>query len=409
MNNFRILAFTHKTIDLREIGRFHIEDSDLENRLIPLKKKSSVSELLYLSTCNRVEIMLVSHEKPTAAWLHDFFRNFNPAWTKKEINHAAEKVKIYEGEDAARHLFYVASSIDSLVVGEREIITQTRKAYEQAHALNLTGDFLRLLINSAIETAKKIYTQTQIAQRPVSVVSLAYRKLREAGIKSKARLIMVGAGQTNTSMSQYLKKHDWENVQVFNRSLENGEKLASHFRNAKAATLDKLKKYSEGFDVLVCCTSSAGTLIDKKIFSMLSGGEKNRKTVIDLALPADVDAQIASFSDVNYIGIESLKSIARENLDHRQKELEHCNAIINEAISVFKKTVREREVEIAMKSLPELLSEIRKNATGKIFRKELEQLDGESKVVVNKILDYMESKFISVPMKITKSILVKEE
>lgn len=409
MNNFRILAFTHKTIDLREIGRFHIEDSDLENRLIPLKKKSSVSELLYLSTCNRVEIMLVSHEKPTAVWLHDFFRNFNPAWTKKEINHAAEKVKIYEGEDAARHLFYVASSIDSLVVGEREIITQTRKAYEQAHALNITGDFLRLLINSAIETAKKIYTQTQIAQRPVSVVSLAYRKLREAGIKNKARLIMVGAGQTNTSMAQYLKKHDWKNVQVFNRSLENAEKLASHFRNAKAATLDELKKYSEGFDVLVCCTSSAGTLIDQRIFSMLSGGEKNRKTIIDLALPADVDVQITSFPDVNYIGIESLKSIARENLEHRQKELERCNAIIDEAISHFKKTVREREVEIAMKSLPELLSEIRKTATGKVFSKELEQLDDKSKAVVNKILDYMESKFISVPMKITKSILVKEE
>ncbi len=414
LKNFRILAFTHKTIDIREIGRFHIEDAQLEKRLLPLKKSAGISELFYLSTCNRVELMLVSLEKPSPAWLHDFFKKFNPVWTKKEIAFASEKVKIYEGEDAVRHLFYVASSVDSLVVGEREIITQVRKAYEQSHALNLSADFIRLLVKSTIETAKKIYSETQIAQRPVSVVSLAYRKLQSltpnpSPKERGKRLLMIGAGQTNTSMAQYLKKQNWGSVHIFNRSFENAEKLAKQFSTAKAHTLDELTKHSGGFDVLISCTSSGETIVESKLFSTLVGNEKEKKIIVDLAVPADIGSVVAELKNVNYIGIESLKTIARENLEHRQKELERCNLIIDEAISDFRKRMREREVEIAMKTLPALLKEIRENATEKVFSKELNKLDDESKAVVKQILDYMESKYISVPMKITKNILVKDE
>ena len=408
MKNFRILAFTHKTIDIRDIGRFHIEDGQLEKRLIPLKKKSGISELLYLSTCNRVELMMVSHEKPSPAWLHDFFKHFNPAWTKKEIHFAEEKVKIYEGEDAVRHLLYVASSIDSLVVGEREIITQVRKAYEVCSQLNLSGDFIRLLVKITIETAKKIYSDTQIAQRPVSVVSLAYRKLQEAGVKKNSRLLFIGAGETNTSIAQYLKKENWSSVHVFNRSLENAEKLAEQFKG-KAHSLENLKKHKTGFDVLISCTASAETIVDSKLFSTLVAGDKGKKIIVDLAIPSDVDAAVAELKNVEYIGIESLKTIARENLEHRQKELERCKEIIDIALTDFKKKMREREVEIAMKALPGLLKEIRENATEKVFSKEVEKLDPKSKEVLKKILDYMEGKYISVPMKITKNILVKDE
>lgn len=409
MKNFRILAFTHKTIDIREIGRFHIEDEQLEKRLTNLKKSSGIAELLYLSTCNRVELMMVSHEKPSPAWLHDFFKNFNPAWTKKEISFAEEKVKLYEGEEAVKHLLYVASSIDSLVVGEREIITQTRKAFEVCDRLNLSGDFIRLLIKTTIETAKKIYSDTQIAQRPVSVVSLAYRKLQDTAIKRNSRLLLIGAGQTNTSIAQYLKKENWSSVHIYNRSLENAAKLAKQFSGAKAHNLDDLKKHKTGFDILVSCTSSGETIVDSKLYSTLVAGDTAKKIIVDLAVPADISSAVAGLKNVHYIGIENLKSIARENLEHRQKELERCNAIIDTALAAFRKRMREREVEIAMKTLPSLLKEIRENATGKVFSKEVENLDSNSKEVLKKILDYMEGKYISVPMKITKNILVKDE
>jgi len=410
LNNFRILAFTHKTIDIREIGRFHIDDEHLENRLLHLKKESGLTELLYLSTCNRVEFIFISHEKPSPAWLHEFFKHFNPAWTKKEIHWAEEKVKVYEGEEAVKHLLYVASSIDSLVVGEREIITQVRKSYETCSQLNLTGDFIRLLVKTTIETAKTIYTDTQIAQRPVSVVSLAYRKLQETGLINNARILMIGAGQTNTSVGMYLKKESWKSVHIYNRSLENAEKLAAHFNGSGVAhALTDLQNHSHGFDVLITCTSSAEPIVDANLFSVLLGNEKSKKVIVDLAIPGDVEHAVTKSENVHYIGIDSLKSIARENLEHRQKELERCKEIIDDAISGFRKIMRERKVEIAMKTLPSMLKEIRENATTHVFSKEIEQLDPHSKEVLKKILDYMEGKYISVPMKITKSILVKQD
>ncbi len=205
-----------------------------------------------------------------------------------------------------------------------------------------------------------------------------------------------------------MKKESWSSVHVYNRSIENAEKLAKQFKG-KACSLEDLKKHKTGFDVLVSCTASAETIIDRNLFSKLVAGEKGKKIIVDLAVPADVDASVAALKIVHYIGLENLKSIARENLEHRQKELERCKEIIDTSLTEFKKTMREREVEIAMKTLPGLLKEIRENATEKVFSKEVENLDPKSKEVLKKILDYMEGKYISVPMKITKNILVKDE
>jgi len=156
-------------------------------------------------------------------------------------------------------------------------------------------------------------------------------------------------------------------------------------------------------------TNNTRSLDEIKEKFIRNGEEKGKKIIVDLAIPADVDATVAALKNVHYIGIENLKSIARENLEHRQKELERCKEIIDSALTAFKKTMREREVEIAMKTLPGLLKEIRENATEKVFSKEVEKLDPQSKEVLKKILDYMEGKYISVPMKITKNILVKDE
>ena len=138
----------------------------------------------------------------------DFYRfqNFNPKWAPNFVRYAVENAEVYSGEKAAEHFFRVASSIDSMVVGEREIITQVRTAYESCNELKLTGDNIRLLLRKTIETAKEVYTSTGIANKPVSVVSLAYRKLQALNVSQGARFIIVGAGRTNANMTRFLKK-----------------------------------------------------------------------------------------------------------------------------------------------------------------------------------------------------------
>ncbi|PCJ89869.1 MAG: glutamyl-tRNA reductase [Flavobacteriales bacterium] len=407
MNRFKTIAFTYKNIGVEQIGNFHVEENDWSTRLSPLKTAFGIDELMYLSTCNRTEFLLVTPKKIDSQFLQAFFAKFNPDWTKKEISWAVKKAEVFEGAESVQHFFKVASSIDSMVVGEREIITQVRNTYEKCNRLGLTGDFLRLLTKRTIETAKKVYTQTEIAKKSVSVVSLAYRKLREFNVKSDARFIIIGAGQTNSSMAKFLKKHEFSNFTVFNRSLENAQKLTQEL-GGMAFELGQLHSYENGFDVLITCTSSGDHIIRKDLYKKLVGKDNDRKIVIDLAVPNDFDKSIVDDYDINLIAIDNLRSIAEQNLRERKKELVSCEAIIKNSLEEFKKTYRERIVERAMRTVPEKVKEIKNLAVTEVFAKDLQSLDEPSKEVLNKVLAYMEKKYISVPMKMAKEILLEE-
>ncbi|MES1224511.1 MAG: glutamyl-tRNA reductase, partial [Bacteroidota bacterium] len=214
MNAFKIIAFTHKTADLKNIGELHIDDVAQQERLSHLKKSVKLKELLFLSTCNRVEFLFCSSEVVSEDFKSAFIHASYPSFIVEEVQALATACQVFEGEAALRHLLQVASSIDSLVVGEREIITQVRTAYDRSNAMKLTGDLIRLVIKRAIETAKQVYTETQIAHKPVSIVSLAYRKLKDLNVKLDARFVIIGAGQTNQLMAKFLRKHGFTNFVV---------------------------------------------------------------------------------------------------------------------------------------------------------------------------------------------------
>lgn len=405
MNKIKIIAFTHKNTDVNDIGKLHVEESALLGRLASLKDTIRLDELLYLSTCNRVEFMISNHEKLNNIFLKKFFSAFDSTWTDTEINWAIENAQLFEGDDAMRHLFNVASSIDSLVVGEREIITQVRNAYDKCNELGLTGDIIRLAIKKTIETAKDVYTHTGIAHNPVSVVSLAYRKLRALNVKQDARFLIIGSGITNTTMAKYLNKHKFANFTVFNRTLENAQKLAAEL-NGKAYPLSELKNFKEGFDIIVTCTGASESVITPEIYKSLVGSDRSKKVVIDLAIPNDLDGDILNNYDVNLIAINNLQEVAKENLLAREQEMQACNAIIEKNIEEFKQELKARKVVLAMSEVPNKVKEIRETAN-QVFAKELSNLDIESKEVLDKILAYMEKKYISVPMKMAKDILIE--
>jgi glutamyl-tRNA reductase len=402
----KIIAFTHKTTDINEIGKLHIDETQLQARLEHLKSVSGVEELQYLSTCNRVEFMLSSNGNIDNAFLKLFFGAFDLTWKEAEINWAINNAQVFEGEEALRHLFNVASSIDSLVVGEREIITQVRNSYEKCSSLNLTGDLIRLAIKRTIEVAKDVYTNTNIARNPVSVVSLAYRKLRALNVKQDARFLIIGSGVTNTTMAKYLKKHEFANFSVFNRTLENAQKLADELKG-KAYPLSELINFKQGFDIIVTCTGAAESVITPEIYKSLVGEDRSKKIVIDLAIPNDLDAEILKNYDVNLIAVNNLQEVAKENLLARELEMQACNQIIERNIEEFKQIIKTRKVEIAMSEVPKKMKAIRETAN-EVFAKELESLDAQSKETLDKILSYMEKKYISVPMKMAKEILIED-
>ena len=406
MKRFKIISINHKKASTEEIGLFYIEKEQLPVRLKQIAG-SGFNELLYLATCNRVEFLVSSEEEIHDEFLSSFIGSFNSEWDTAKIVDLKEKFEVFEGMGAIQHLFNLVSSLDSMVVGEREIISQVRDAYDTCHQLGLTGDLLRLVTKHAIMVGKKIYSETGIARNPVSVVSLAYRKLKDLMVDLNTKFLIVGAGQTNTSMVRYLKKHGFSNFAVFNRSLENANKLAAEI-NGDAYGLDALKDFKQGFDVIISCTGSDGLIITKDIYSSLLNGDTTKKIVIDLAAPNDFDSEIAEDHQINLIAINNLKTIAEENINLRKDELSACKKIIQDSLKAFTATFKERQVELAMMQIPEKVKEIKDVALNQVFAKDLERLDESSKETLEKVLAYVEKKYISIPMKMAKKVLLEQ-
>lgn len=408
LDSLYIVAFTHRNIPVAEIGKLHIEADHQKERLSALKEALGLGELMFLSTCNRVEFMFTTEKAVDFNFLNLFFDVLYPKSVDSDRFRFASNADIFRGIDAVSHLLSVASSVDSMVVGEREIITQVRNAFELCRKNELTGDLIRIVLRHTIETAKKVYTETNIARHPVSVVSLAYHRLRDMNVPLDSRILIIGAGVTNTNMGRFLKKHGFTNFHVFNRTLEKAEKLARDL-NGVALPLKDLASFDKGFDVIIACTATENHLISPETYTNLLRGENDRKIVIDIAIPQDLAPEILEKYNVTHISVEVLQKISNENLKSRSKEIQHVEDILSEALFEFKRIYQIRSVELAMREVPNKVKEIKSAAINEVFKNEVSSLDDNSREVLEKILGYMEKKYMSMPMIMAKEILIKNQ
>ena len=406
LNQLHTVAFTHRNFEVDTIGKLHIALDEQQARLLPIKQQFQLEELLMLSTCNRVEFSLVSAEEIDAPFLHAFLSTIYPTFDSEFLTSFVLKLEHYQGMRAVDHAMSVASSVDSMIIGEREIITQVRQAYEHCTAIGLTGDLLRILNRHVVETAKKVYTRTSISTKPVSVVSLAYHQLKNLQIPLGARFLIIGAGMTNTTMGRFLKKHGFKHFAVFNRTLAKAERLAEEL-GGTAHDLHALNTYSQGFDVIICCTGADHHIITPSLYAQVLQGEQKQKTVIDMAIPQDLDPVITQQHAVKHISVGFLQKISNENLKERAKELAHVEEILAEAHTEFQQILQVRQVELAMRAVPEEIKRIKSDAINEVFKEEINSLDPQSREVLEKILGYVEKKYIAGPMKLAKEILVQ--
>lgn len=406
LEQFHILAFTHKKMDVSEVGNLHIELDKQQEVLNTFKQSMELDELMFLSTCNRVEFLFCTSKIVDENFILAFFQTLYPHYESDQISIFEQAVESYSGVRAVEHILQVASSIDSMIVGEREIITQVRNAFNASKEMNLTGDFIRVVMRHTVETAKRVYTETSIANKPVSVVALAYHTLRDMDISLDARVLMIGAGMTNSNMAKFLKKHGFKNFTVFNRTLEKAEGLAKDLHGAGYG-LDTLHTFDKGFDIIITCTGSEAPVITPEIYTQLLQGEKTKKVVIDIAIPHDLDAEIVKNNHLTHISIDYLQKISDRNLQERSKEIVHVEQILSEAIESFMYIHKMRQVEIAMREVPNMVKDIRATAINEVFKKEIQTLDDDSREVLDKIIGYMEKKYMSMPMKLAKEIMLK--
>ncbi len=406
MKNLKVIAFTHKHVDLKDLGNLVICNEELDARLINLKNSLDIPEIFYIATCNRVEFVFYGAHELTDGFITEFIEKMNFCVPAERLQCYLGQVTRYTGMDALNHLFRMSCSLESLVVGEKEILAQVRRAYEKCREAGFTGDFLRLMMDRLVKTAKEVYTNTNISRNPISVVSLAYRKLKEIKLAENPRILVIGSGETNQNFAKYLKKHKLSNFVVFNRTLENAKKLAEEL-SCEAYPLAELPNYKQGFDVMITCTGAAGSIIDNTLYESLLNGDTDKKVIVDLAVPTDIDAEVLAHHSIHYIEVSGLQAIAEKNIQERYNELEHAETIIDANIQEFLPIIKQRRVEVAMRQVPDKIKEIRAMAMNEVFAQDLNNLDPQARELLEKVINYMEKKYIKVPMVMAKEILVK--
>ena len=402
LQHFHILTLTHRNAKLKEIGELvaAFEGGDgLRERLTRLRETGLMDEVFYASTCNRLLLLFTTHRVVDDAFKQDLLAE--PAEHLHRLRHLS-------GLRALKHLYEVAGSIDSLVVGERQILGQLRECQERCRSWGLIGDDLRIVTNQAVLAAKDIYANTRIGEKSVSVVSLSMQELQRHAPSRKSRILLVGAGQTNVLVAKFLRKQGYADVTVANRTLARAEQLSAGFEKGKSLTLDALDTYTGGFDVLFVCTAAAEAIITPERFRhLLAGEDATGKIVVDLGVPADVaDTTVADF-DFTYISIEHLRVLAEENMDFRRREVDLAHEIIDRHLKETEKLYQTRLIERAMLHVPGQIKEIRHNAVNKVFRKELEGLDPETRELMDRMMLYMEKRCIGIPMQAAREAVVR--
>lgn len=404
LSRIKLLTVTHRQASLKQVSRYVLPEQDrleVHQQLHALRQQFGLDELMYMATCNRVVFCFATQKRLDQSLVADFLRAINPDLTADDI----ALVQRMKGDKAVAHLMQVASSVDSMVVGEREILHQLRDAYEECTASGLTGEMLKQVMDSVVLAAKDVFTRTRIGQKPVSIVALAGEQLLAAKLPRDARILMIGAGQTNAAVAKFLHKYEYSNVTVFNRTVQKAEELAQML-GGRAFPLEYIHNYREGFDCLIVCTGIPQAIVTKKCYEALLNGDTAHKIVVDLAIPYNVADDVPTSFPMTHIEIEGLRTLADENKAFREREVGQALEIVQEHLEDFGRLFQMRLVTKAMGQLPAQIHEVRMRASEQVFRKRLEKLNDEERQLFEDMLDYMERNCIGLPMKVAREAVV---
>lgn len=328
-----VVGISHKTapVEVREKFSFSNKKTLEVNRL--LKENAFLKENLILSTCNRVEIYAVSGRKTDYV---DSIINFISQYHNLSLATYEKTIYVYKGNEAVKHLFGVAAGLDSMVIGEMEILGQVKKAYQDAKESGTTGKILHRLFEKAFNAAKKIRTDTFVGRGTVSIstaaVSLANKILGQLQDK---KVLIIGAGTIGEQLVLYLKKNGIKSIAVTNRTFEKAKELSVKF-SATAVAFEDFRKKLADVDIVITSTGAPHAIIRKTDIATLMPKRRQRPLfIIDLAVPRDVESEINRIDNVYLYDIDDLGKIVDKNIKLREGELDNCFQIISAAALRF--------------------------------------------------------------------------
>ncbi len=385
-----LVGMNHRSapVELRE--RLAIDDTAA--LLQKLVASAEVDEAVIFSTCNRVELLVVTRSVEAARMrMRGFFSQ--QLGSRSDVGDVSQYLYEHLDGDAIRHLLRVASSLDSMVVGEPQILGQTKDAFQRAKECGAAGPLLGRLFQHAFATAKRVRTETGIAERPVSVARVAVDLARQIfeDLEDKQG-VLVGAGEMIEAALSALREAGLRSVCVANRTPERALELATRF-GATAHAIDELPALVARADVVLSCIGGDRPILTLPLVEEARRGRRRQPLfVIDIGVPRNADPELDSLDDVYLYDIDDLSSLARENAEQRQRESARAEMIVEEECQRFDGWLMALRAVPTIKHLRERAESIRSAELERALRRaplagaDPEALDQLTRSIVNKIL-----------------------
>jgi len=388
------VGLSHKTapVEIREKIAFS-SPQKLEEALLIFKKESAIRECVILSTCNRVEIYLVVNKNSN--WkdiVADKISQYQGVDKKDFVEHLYFK----EDTDAIKHIFRVAAGLDSMVLGEPQILGQLKEAYGFAAGKNTTGFVINKLMHTTFSVAKRVRTETKIGSYAVSISYVAVelaKKIFESLEGKKAMLI--GAGEMAELAAKHLLTNGITQIIVANRTYERACSLAEEF-NGVPCNFDEFPERLKDVDIVISSTGAPGFVITpEKVKSALKSRRNSPMFLIDIAVPRDIDPKVNDLDNVFVYDIDDLQNVVDSNLAERKKEAEKAEKIIEEELEAFTGWVKSLQVKpllVNLRSEVEKvkeaeLSELKKKLSN-LTEKDERAIEAFANAIINKLLHH---------------------
>lgn len=398
---FLLLGLNHKTapIEIREKLSFKSEEA------YPLETLRSIlpfKEGYFLSTCNRVEFGFIIHPENKGLFFEKFFY-FLENETNLPRSELEKHFYVFEGDEAVKHLFEVACGLDSMVLGEPQILNQVKQAYKEALKHHTSGLILNKLFHRCFFVAKRVRTETGIGGGAVSISYAACELAKKilGSLKNKI-VLLVGAGEMAELACMHFVSAGISQILIANRTISKAIELAHKFKG-EAYSLEELPLALTKADIVISSTGSPSFIITKKIVSSILRSRKFKPLfIIDIAVPRDVDPEVNDLENVYLYNIDDLKGIVEENLKERKKEALRAKVIIEEEVFKFKKWIKELKVHPTIKALSEKMELLRQKELAKTLKK-LKNLSEEEKEYLEILTRSLVQKILIYPIEFIKN------
>ncbi len=395
--NFRLIGVNHNSAPVEVRERLAIPESKLPDALQRFVAHPGVAEGVILSTCNRVELLARTQNGAAdlRSFLHSYF-HLDPAELEPHLYD-------YSENDAVRHLFRVTSSLDSMVIGEAQILGQVKEAYATARAVGAVHSQLDLLLTRAFAVAKRVRTETAVGSSAVSVASVAVELAKKIfGSLQGKHVYLVGAGKMSELAARHLQAHGAASIFVANRTYDRAQQLAAKF-NGEAIHFSEIYNTCDRADIVITSTGAPVAIFKRAHGEMFLSRRKNRPMFfIDIAVPRDVDPEMNKLDGIFVYDIDDLQQAVTAHVTDRKKEASRDEDIINVEVERFQASLQALEVVPTIVSLQDHIETSRQAEIDRV-RGRLGFLSPEQELAIEALTRGIVNKILHTPISALKT------